>query len=133
MILRTSEDFLEYEKANRFISHNHIHIRSVSEDGAAVSAALQPESCNAGGFVHGGLMASLIDVAASQAAMADGRHYVTQNCFINFISNVESGQITALSTIVKRGRKTAVIHVQIRSDSQKLLADASVTMMCTDE
>lgn len=132
MILRTSEDFLEYEKDNRFISHNHIHIRSVSEEGAAVSVDLCPESCNAKGFVHGGLLMSLIDVAASQAAMANDRHYVTQNCFVNFISNVESGQITAVSTIVKRGRKTAVIHVQVCSDNHKLLADASVTMMCTD-
>lgn len=130
MILRTPEDFLEYEKSNHFISHNHIHIRSVSEESAVVSVDLQPESCNAKGFVHGGLLMSLVDVAASQAAMADDRHYVTQNCFINFISNVESGQITAVSTIVKRGRKTAVIHVKICSDNQKLLADASVTMMC---
>lgn len=132
MILRTPEDFLEYEKGNPFISHNHIHIRSVSEEGTAVSVDLQPESCNAKGFVHGGLMMSLIDVAASQAAMANGRHYVTQSCFVNFLSNVESGRITASAAIVRRGRKTAVIHVQICSDSRRLLADASVTMMCTD-
>lgn len=132
MILRTPEDFRAYEQNNKFLAHNHIHIRSVSPERAVVSVDLAPESCNVSGFVHGGLLMSLIDVAASQTAMANDGHYVTQNTFVNFISNVKEGTITAESAVVRRGRKTVVAHVQIRSGEQKLLADASVTMMCTD-
>ena len=132
MLLRTPEDFRAYENSNGFLSHNHLHICSVSPEQAIVNVELTPESCNASGFVHGGLLMSLVDVAASQAAMGNGSHYVTQNTFVNFISNVKGGTITATASIIKRGRKTAVVHVDVRGSEEKLLADASVTMMCVE-
>lgn len=132
MLLKTPEEFRAYEEGNRFLSHNHIHIVSASPEGAVVCVDLCPDSCNYVGFVHGGLFLSMVDVAASQAAMANGQSYVTQNSFVNFLSNVKSGRLTATSAVVKRGKKTAVIHVQIHSEEGKLLVDASVTMMCTD-
>ena len=132
MILRKPEDFREYEKNNKYISHNHIHICSVSPEGAVISVDIRPESCNVSGFVHGGMLMSLVDVAAGQAAMANGGNYVTQNCFVNFMSNVQSGKLTAESTVVKRGRKTAVIHVQVYTEEKKLLADASATLVRID-
>ena len=132
MILRTQEDFRRYEESNGFLSHNHIHIRSVSPEGARVSAEVRPESRNAAGFVHGGLLMLLVDVAASQAAMADDGQYVTQNTFVSFLSNVKEGTLTAESETVKRGRRTALIRVRVFSEERKLLADATVTMMRTN-
>ena len=130
MILRTQEDFRSYEARNGFLSHNHIHICRVSEEGATVSVNVLPESCNAVGFVHGGLLSLLVDVAASQTAMADDRQYVTQSTFVSFLSNVKEGTLTAEAETVKRGKKTAIIRVQVFNEEQKLLADATVTMMC---
>ncbi len=132
MILRTPEDFRRYEKSNPFLSHNNIHIHSATPEHAVVFVNLTQESFNAAGYVHGGLLAALIDVAASQVAMADGRHYVTQNSYVNFISNIQLGRIIAQSSIVKRGRKTVIAQIEVCSDDKKLLANASVTMMCTD-
>ena len=74
----------------------------------------------------------LVDVAASQTAMADDVQYVTQNTFVSFLSNVKEGVLTAESKTVKRGRKTVLIHVQIFSEERKHLADATVTMMRTN-
>ena len=130
MILRTQEDFRSYEARNGFLSHNHIHICKVSPEGATVSVNVLPESRNAAGFVHGGLLSLLVDVAASQTAMADDRQYVTQNTFVSFLSNVKEGTLTAEAETVKRGKKTAIVRVQVFSEEQKLLADATVTMMC---
>lgn len=132
MILRTQEDFRKYEESNGFLSHNHIHIRSVSPKRAVVQVEIRPESCNAVHFVHGGLLMLLVDVAASQTAMADDGQYVTQNTFVSFLSNVKEGTLTAESETIKRGRKTALIHVQVFSEERKILADATVTMMRTN-
>ena len=132
MILRTQEDFRKYEESNGFLSRNRIHICSVSPERSVVSAAVSPEGCNAAGFVHGGLLMLLVDVAASQTAMADGGQYVTQNTFVSFLSNVKQGTLTAESETVRRGRKTVFVRVRVFSGERKLLADASVTMMRTD-
>lgn len=132
MILRTPEEFRQYEKSNPFLLHNNIHIHSVTTDQAVVFVNLTQDSYNAAGYVHGGLLSALIDVAASQVAMADGRNYVTQNSTVNYISNIQLGRIIAQSSVVKRGRKTVIAQVDVRSDEQKLLANAFVTMMCTN-
>lgn len=131
MILRTQEDFRSYEERNGFLSNNHIHIDSVSPERPAVSVRIVPESRNAAGFVHGGLLMLLADVAASQTAMADGRQYVTQNTFVSVLSSVREGTLTAEGETVRRGKKTVLIRVRVCGETQKLLADASVTMMCT--
>lgn len=131
MILRTQEDFRSYEERNGFLSNNHIHIDSVLSERSAVSVRIVPESRNAAGFVHGGLLMLLADVAASQTAMADGRQYVTQNTFVSFLSSVREGTLTAEGETVRRGKKTVLIRVRVCGETQKLLADASVTMMCT--
>lgn len=131
MILRTQEDFRSYEERNGFLSNNHIHIDSVLPERSAVSVRIVPESRNAAGFVHGGLLMLLADVAASQTAMADGRQYVTQNTFVSFLSSVREGTLTAEGETVRRGKKTVLIRVRACGETQKLLADASVTMMCT--
>ena len=131
MILRTQEDFRSYEERNGFLSNNHIHINSVSPERSAVSVRIVPESRNAAGFVHGGLLMLLADVAASQTAMADGRQYVTQNTFVSVLSSVREGTLTAEGETVRRGKKTVLIRVRVCGETQKLLADASVTMMCT--
>ena len=131
MILRTQEDFRSYEERNGFLSNNHIHIDSVSPEWSAVSVRIVPESRNAAGFVHGGLLMLLADVAASQTAMADGRQYVTQNTFVSVLSSVREGTLTAEGETVRRGKKTVLIRVRVCGETQKLLADASVTMMCT--
>ena len=130
MILRTQEDFRSYEERNGFLPNNHIHIDSVSPERSAVSVRIVPESRNAAGFVHGGLLMLLADVAASQTAMADGRQYVTQNTFVSFLSS-GGGTLTAEGETVRRGKKTVLIRVRVCGETQKLLADASVTMMCT--
>lgn len=131
MILRTQEDFRSYEERNGFLSNNHIHIDSVSPERSAVSVRIVPERRNAAGFVHGGLLMLLADVAASQTAMADGRQYVTQNTFVSFLSSVREGTLTAEGETVRRGKKTVLIRVRVCGETQKLLADASVTMMRT--
>lgn len=131
MILRTQEDFRSYEERNGFLSNNHIHIDSVSPERSAVSVRIVPESRNAAGFVHGGLLMLLADVAASQTAMADGRQYVTQNTFVSSLSSGREGTLTAEGETMRRGKKTVLIRVRVCGETQKLLADASVTMMCT--
>lgn len=48
---------------------------------------------------------------------------------MNFLRNVRSGSVFAKSTLLKRGRRVVVVHVEILDQGGTLLADAVVNMM----
>lgn len=123
-----------YAANNPFMAYNHIRITSIEPDGrgdcrAEVCVALQPESMNLHGAVHGGLLYGLADCVAGIAARCDGNDYVTQSAHVNFLRNTKQGTVYALAEIVRRGRHMVVIRVAIRDAQERLLADCAVDMM----
>ena len=123
-----------YAANNPFMAYNHIRITAIGEDAngdhyAEVSVELRPESMNLHGAVHGGLLYGLADCVAGIAARCDGSDYVTQSAHINFLRNTNHGTVFARAEVIRRGRHVAVIHVMVRDDADRLLADCAVDMM----
>ena len=123
-----------YAANNPFMAYNHIQITAIGEDVngdyyAEVSVELRPESMNLHGAVHGGLLYGLADCVAGIAARCDGSDYVTQSAHINFLRNTGRGTVFAHAEVIRRGRHMAVIHVIVRDDADRLLADCAVDMM----
>ena len=52
-----------YEQGNPFLDYNHIKVVSASPDRAEMAVELVPESHNLYGFMHGGLIYTLLDLA----------------------------------------------------------------------
>ncbi len=77
----------ELTGGNAFATFNHLELEHVEEDYAVFRLAIQPESRNPFGFVHGGMLAGMADNAAGYAAHTDGRTYVTQASHLNYIHN----------------------------------------------
>lgn len=123
-------DFAEYEKSNRYMSHNHIRIDKVESDHCIVKVELREESKNLYGFVHGGLMYSMADCVAGLTARTDGRAYVTQSSHMNFLRNTKQGTIYAEGRVVKRGRTVTIIHINVYDDEDRQLIDGVINMMC---
>lgn len=85
------------------------------------------------GIVHGGVLATLVDVALGASAattLPDGHDLVTAQLNMNFLKPVRVGdELTATGTVLHRGRRTAVSQVQITTADGTAVAVGTGTLM----
>ena len=118
---------------NHFMVHNHIRLTKMEEDFAVVELAVQKESRNLFGSVHGGVFLTMADCAAGGAARSDGGRYVTLNNSFQFFRNTKDSHIRAEGTIRHRGKTICVAHVDVKDGEDKLLASGTFTLFYTGE
>lgn len=118
---------------NAFMIHNGIQVAAVQKDSVEVTLEVGANSLNPLGKVHGGAYFTMADCCAGITARTDGRSYVTQNADVHFLSSADHGVITARSRLLKRGRTTCVVEVQIRDAAKALLFHGTFTMFCLPE
>jgi len=112
-----------------FMEYNGIEVVSVSEEKSVLKAVLTENSENPYGLIHGGLIYTLMDCTAGITARADGNAYVTQNSYVNFLSNVKGEPVIyAESDVIRRGRTVTIVHVIVRTEGGQVLADGVVDM-----
>ena len=98
-----------------------------------VSCEMEDMHRNPGGFAHGGLLATLMDVAAGAAAIfADGtqRPITTQNCGIHFLRPVSGPRVLAESVCIKAGRRCAVVRVDVRENDSARICASGIFDVC---
>ncbi len=119
-----------FEKGwNPFMEYNNIDVESVSEEKSVLLARISKESKNPYGMIHGGLIYTMIDCVAGITARADGNKYVTQNSYVNYLSNTATADIIyAESDVIRRGNSVVVVHVKVYTPDGKNLADGVVDM-----
>ena len=119
-----------FEKGwNPFMEYNGIETESVSADKSVLVAHIGKDSKNPYGCIHGGLIYTMIDCCAGITARADGNKYVTQNSYVNYLSNTaEDDDIYAQSDVIRRGNSVVVVHVRVYTKEGKDLADGTVDM-----
>ena len=121
---------MEFKKGwNPFMEYNDIEVESVSLDKSRLIAHIGENSLNPYGMVHGGLLYTMMDCTAGITARADGNIYVTQNCYVNFLSNVsDAKEVYCESDVIRRGKTIVVVHVKAFTKEGKVLADGVVDM-----
>jgi uncharacterized protein (TIGR00369 family) len=93
--------------------------RAVTEDGAdlVMEMEITPRVVNSLGALQGGLLATLIDSVAGMSLLEGGltgpRH-VTSELQISFLAAAKVGPVRAVAQILHRGRKSAVVRVDVR-------------------
>ena len=111
------------------MEYNGIEVESAAEDMSLLVAHIGKDSRNPYGMIHGGLIYTLIDCCAGITARADGNKYVTQNSYVNYLSNTaEAENIYARSDVIRRGNSVVVVHVTVYTAEGKDLADGVVDM-----
>ena len=100
----------------------------------SISLVVQAAHYNPMGSVHGGVISTLLDTAAAcsvQSALAAGESYTSLDLTVKFLRavTVESGRVTAVGTLVQRGRRTALAEAKLYDEAGKLVAYASSTCM----
>ena len=96
---------------------------------AQVSVKYKKQLTQGYGFLHGGVLASLADTAAAFATrtLIDPEDkLVTLELKINYTNPVQS-DAKALAKVVHKGRRTAVIDVDVKDKQNRLCAKALIT------
>ena len=119
-----------------FTGYCGILFDEILDGGCKVSCAIRPELLNPSGIVHGGMIATLADVAAGLMALqADGwvRNIVTQNCNLHYLRPGTGDRLWAESHVVRKGRRMCVVRVDCYSDADSLCTTAIYEIAYLDE
>lgn len=117
-------------RANTFAVCNGISARQLELGKAEAVMEMGPNSLNPYGMLHGGAIYTLADCAGGTACRTDGRNYVTLDGIIHFIHSARSGVITAVGTVIHRGRTTVLTEIRITDQNGTLLATGNFTFFC---
>ena len=88
----------------------------------------QPEFCNLLGTVQGGMLAAMLDLVMSFAALSTlGPGWVvpTIDMTTHFISPARPGPVVGEGAVVKKGRTITFMEGRLRDDHGKLLTTAT--------
>lgn len=103
---------------------------SMGDGQARVDVTVGPCNANPAGSLHGGAIATLVDVAGTLAIMsadADGRPGVTSDLNVTYLAAGKPGaEVEAHATVLRVGRTLAMVTVDVRS-SDKLIAQGRMT------
>lgn len=97
------------------------------EGQVVLGLTMTPEHLNLGGTVHGGVLATLIDVAGACAGTFSPdpqvlRKALTLSMTTTFTGQCKSGQITAVGTLKAAGRRIYFSSVEVFDEQNNLIA-----------
>ena len=115
-------------RSRGFTGYCGLEFTEITGERCVISCPMRPELLNPGGIAHGGLIATLTDVAAgSMALAADGRAHpiVTQSCNIHYLRPGTGGCLRAESRVIRKGNRVCVVQVDCFSADGSLAAVAT--------
>ena len=107
----------------------------VHRDGLTIQFRVRPELLNSAGAVHGGVTASLADVAVGSALyhhFGGTRRFTTVELKVNYFRPVTEGRLLARSRLVRIGSRICVGQVDLSDEHRRSVGLAIVTYMFLD-
>jgi 1,4-dihydroxy-2-naphthoyl-CoA hydrolase len=117
--------------AGGFVELLGLRLDEVTPDRVAISWDVTPALHQPYGIVHGGVFASVVETAASIAAAAwlgERGQVVGVNNSTDFLRAVREGTLHAVAEPVHRGRLQQLWLVEIRDESERLVARGQVRL-----
>lgn len=110
-----------------------MRLEELGEGTSRFVLTIEPRLFNAGGVVHGGVMASIADAAVAAALATlidpDREMMATVEMKINYIAAVRGGDIVCEAKIIQKGRSVAVGEASVLNGDGRLLARAMATFI----
>lgn len=126
-------------KNNHFIKHMGLVLQDVKQGEATLSLSVQQHHLQQNGFTHGGVTATLCDVAtgiAAYTAVAKGKNVVTVDLKISYVNPSVSPNLLAVGRVVKSGNFLVFCEGEVmdlqEDGSYKLVATCSSIMAAVD-
>ena len=134
LTFKESSDFLQTIPFNALLG---VRLLRFHTDGVTIGCTVRQELRNAAGVLHGGVAATLVDVAVGVALtrhLGRPRAATTVELKINYLRPVKDGKVTARAHIVRVGRHLCTARVDVFNGSKEPAAVAIVTyMILTDK
>lgn len=90
-----------------------------------------PDHLNPNGVVHGAVLFALVDTAMGKSTMSvvdePGRYCASIEVSLRFIRPAVAGRLTAVATVIKRGRNVVHLDARVTGDDERLIATAAGT------
>ena len=105
---------------------------ALAPDHVVLGLPFQPGNVTVGDMVHGGAIASLIDVAGMSAAISNAppesqNRAATASLVVNYLGPAKGVEIRAEAQVLKRGKALVVSRITVRDLAGILVADGTVT------
>ncbi len=110
-----------------FCLENGIQLTTVGDDSAAARMIVGAKHMNASGVVQGGAIFALCDLAFAGVANSGNERTVAQTASISYLRPGTGSKLVAAARIIHRGRRSAVVGVEVTNDQGKLVATATIT------
>ena len=107
----------------------HVALQVAPDDDGTSRVVLDAgdEHLNPSGAVHGGVLATMIDVAMGTAVAADGgQSPVTVSLTVTYLEPGRPGRLEATARLRKRGKRLTVVEAEVVQDGD-VVADALAT------
>lgn len=110
-----------------FREHVALQVEPGEEGVGLVRLDAGDDHLNPHGTVHGGVLATMLDVAMGTAvATAGGDSPVTVSLTVTYLEPGRPGRLTASAKVRKRGKRLLVVEGQVEQDGD-VVADALAT------
>ena len=107
-----------------FREHIALQVEAGDEGTGRVLLDAGEDHLNPHGTVHGGVLASMIDVAMGAAvASAGGESPVTVSLTVTYLEPGQPGRLVATARVRKRGKRLIVVEAEVAQDDD-VVADA---------
>lgn len=116
------EALKEFFLHDEFARQNGIEIVEIAEGYARTQVRIEPRHLNAGGYVQGGVLFTLADLAFAAATNSHGTLTVTSTANITFIKGAVSGIITAQAQELASSRRLPFCEVRVIDGEGNLIA-----------
>lgn len=111
-----------------------IKLRELTAGRLVATLDVRDELVTPMGAIHGGVMAGFVDHSLGVVLyplMKRGQWAATTEFKLNYLRAVKSGTLTAVSTVLSMGRRSAVVRVEVTNDG-KLACVAQGTLLISD-
>lgn len=112
----------EFFQHDEFARQNGIEIVEIAEGYARTQVRIEPRHLNAGGYVQGGVLFTLADLAFAAATNSHGTLTVTSSANITFVRGATGGLISAQAQELVNSRHLPFCEVRIIDDESNLIA-----------
>lgn len=110
-----------------------MQIREAEPGHSKVEIALEQKHLHPFGFVHGGIVATIVDTAALWAVFYsledEDAGMISVDLSLNFLAKVSTGLLTAVGTQIKLGKRLGYSSVEVTDDSGELIAHGTSTLL----
>lgn len=115
-----------------FHEHLGLHVELAAGGRSRSRLAVDAHHLREGGIVHGGVLATLLDVAIGVAARSlapNGPDLVTIQLNVHFVRATRAGEVLVASgEVLHPGRRTVVARGEIRTEAGDLVATGTGTL-----